>query len=94
MSNTQYQELLQAGVHFGHMRSKWNPKMRPYIFMEKKGIHIIDLNRTIECMEKAGQAMKHLAKSGKKIMFVSTKKQAKDIMADSSYDKLYFKNEN
>ena len=84
MQTPTYKQLLEAGVHFGHMRSKWNPKMRPFIFMEKKGIHIIDLNRTIECMEKAGQAMKHLAKSGKKIMFVSTKKQAKDIMADSA----------
>jgi small subunit ribosomal protein S2 len=84
MQTPTYKQLLEAGVHFGHMRSKWNPKMRPYIFMEKKGMHIIDLNRTIECMEKAGQAMKHLAKSGKKIMFVSTKKQAKEIMADSA----------
>lgn len=84
MQTPTHKELLDAGVHFGHMRSKWNPKMRPYIFMEKKGIHIIDLNRTIECLEKAGHAMQHLAKSGKKIMFVSTKKQAKHILSDAA----------
>lgn len=84
MQTPTYKELLDAGVHFGHMRSKWNPKMRPYIFMEKKGIHIIDLNRTVECLERAASAMKHLAKSGKKIMFVSTKKQTKHILANDA----------
>lgn len=84
MQTPTYKELLDAGVHFGHMRSKWNPKMRPYIFMEKKGIHIIDLNQTIDCLEKAAAVMKNMAKSGKKIMFVSTKKQAKNILADAA----------
>ena len=72
--------MLDAGCHFGHLRKKWNPKMTPYIFMEHKGIHIIDLNRTGECLERAGLAMKTLAKSGKKILFVATKKQARDIV--------------
>ncbi len=84
MQTPTYKELLDAGVHFGHMRSKWNPKMRPYIFMEKKGIHIIDLNQTIDCMEKAASIMKQMAKTGKKIMFVSTKKQAKHILSDAA----------
>lgn len=84
MQTPTYKELLDAGVHFGHLRSKWNPKMRPYIFMEKKGIHIIDLNTTQECLERAGKAMKELAKQGKKIMFVSTKKQTKNILADDA----------
>lgn len=73
-------ELLDCGVHFGHLRKKWNPKMAPYVFMEKKGIHIIDLNKTVLQMEKAGQAMKAIARSGKKILFVSTKKQGKDLV--------------
>lgn len=81
MSKPSYQDLLDAGVHFGHMKSKWNPKMRQYIFMERKGIHIIDLNRTLECMDTAGAALKQIAKSGRKIMFVATKKQARDIIA-------------
>jgi small subunit ribosomal protein S2 len=78
------EELLKAGVHFGHMRKKWNPKMRPYIFMERKGIHIIDLNRTVECLETAGEAIRNMARSGKKIMYVATKKQARDIVANSA----------
>lgn len=78
------EELLKAGVHFGHMRKKWNPKMRPYIFMERKGIHIIDLNRTVECMETAGDAIRNMARTGKKIMFVATKKQARDIVANGA----------
>lgn len=72
--------MLDAGCHFGHLRKKWNPKMTPYIFMEHKGIHIIDLNRTAECLERAALAMKTLAKGGKKIMFVATKKQAREIV--------------
>ncbi len=80
MDKPSYKELLDAGVHFGHLKRKWNPKMQPYIFMERKGIHIIDLNRTSECMERAGRAMKQIAKSGRKIMFVATKKQSKDIV--------------
>lgn len=73
-------ELLDCGVHFGHLRKKWNPKMAPYVFMEKKGIHIIDLNKTIVQMEKAGQALRAIARSGKKILFVATKKQGKDLV--------------
>lgn len=80
MQKPTYQELLNAGCHFGHLRKKWNPKMTPYIFMEHKGIHIIDLNRTSELLERSAMAMKALAKSGKKIMFVATKKQARDIV--------------
>lgn len=76
------QQLLDAGVHFGHLKKKWNPKMLPYIFAEKKGIHIIDLNKTVESLQEAAAAMKQIAKSGKKIMFVATKKQAKEIVAD------------
>jgi small subunit ribosomal protein S2 len=73
------QQLLEAGVHFGHLKKKWNPKMLPYIFAEKKGIHIIDLNRTTESLQEASAALKQIARSGKKIMFVGTKKQAKEI---------------
>src|SRR4051812_24838 len=76
------QQLLEAGVHFGHLRKKWNPKMLPYIFAEKKGIHIIDLNKTTECLQENAAVMKQIARSGKKIMFVGTKKQAKEIVSD------------
>lgn len=76
------QQLLEAGVHFGHLRKKWNPKMLPYIFAEKKGIHIIDLNKTVEGLTEAAAAMKQIAKSGKKILFVATKKQAKEIVTE------------
>src|SRR6476660_4038148 len=76
------QQLLEAGVHFGHLRKKWNPKMLPYIFAEKKGIHIIDLNKTVEGLQEAAAAMKAIARSGKKIMFVATKKQAKEIVQE------------
>ncbi|MGI8950804.1 MAG: 30S ribosomal protein S2 [Chitinophagaceae bacterium] len=76
------QQLLDAGVHFGHLKKKWNPKMLPYIFAEKKGIHIIDLNKTVDHLQEASAAMKQIAKSGKKIMFVATKKQAKEIVSD------------
>jgi small subunit ribosomal protein S2 len=81
MAKPSYKELLDAGVHFGHMKSKWNPKMKQYIFMERKGIHIIDLNRTLDCMDTAGAALKQIAKSGRKIMFVATKKQAREIIS-------------
>jgi len=84
MAKPQYQELLQAGVHFGHMKKKWNPKMRQYIFAERKGVHIIDLNRTMECLDDAASAMKSIAKSGRKILFVATKKQARDIITDAA----------
>lgn len=79
-----HQSLLEAGVHFGHLKKKWNPKMLPYIFAEKNGIHIIDLNKTIEGLDEAAAALKSIAKSGKKIMFVATKKQAKEIVAEAS----------
>ncbi len=84
MNKPTYKELLDAGVHFGHLKKKWNPKMSPYIFMEHRGIHIIDLNRTSECLDRAANAMRQLAKSGKKIMFVATKKQARDIVANAA----------
>jgi small subunit ribosomal protein S2 len=76
------QQLLDAGVHFGHLKKKWNPKMLPYIFAEKKGIHIIDLNKTVEGLQEAAAALKQIARSGKKIMFVATKKQAKEIVTE------------
>ncbi len=84
MERPTYQQMLEAGVHFGHLRRKWNPKMRPYIFKEHKGVHLIDLNRTSECLEKAAQAIKQIAKSGKKVMFVATKKQARDIVSNAA----------
>ena len=76
------QQLLEAGVHFGHLKKKWNPKMLPYIFAEKKGIHIIDLNKTVEGLQESAAALKSIARSGKKIMFVATKKQAKEIVTE------------
>ena len=83
-SAPKYKELLDAGVHFGHLKRKWNPKMKPYIFAEHKGIHIIDLHRTSEALEEAGEAMKNLARAGKKILFVATKRQARGIVADAA----------
>ena len=82
MARTNFQELLDAGVHFGHLKRKWNPAMAPYIFMERNGIHIIDLEKTIVKIEEAAAAMKQSARSGKKILFVATKKQAKEIVAE------------
>lgn len=82
MSRVSFDQLLDAGVHFGHLKRKWNPKMAPYIFMEKNGIHIIDLHKTVAKVEEAASAMKQVAKSGKKILFVATKKQAKEIVAE------------
>lgn len=82
MSRTSFNELLEAGAHFGHLKRKWNPAMAPYIFAEKNGIHIIDLNKTVAKIEDAANALKQIARSGKKILFVATKKQAKDIVAD------------
>jgi small subunit ribosomal protein S2 len=76
MSKTTYDALLEAGVHFGHLKRKWDPNMAPYIFMEKNGIHIIDLNKTLVKLDEAADALKQIAKSGKKILFVATKKQA------------------
>jgi small subunit ribosomal protein S2 len=76
------QQLLEAGVHFGHLKKKWNPKMLPYIFAEKKGIHIIDLNKTVEGLQESAAVLKQIARSGKKVLFVGTKKQAKDIVTE------------
>ncbi len=84
MSRTNFDQLLQAGCHFGHLRRKWNPAMAPYIFMERNGIHIIDLHKTVEHIDTAAAALKQIAKSGKKILFVATKKQAKDIIAEKA----------
>ena len=80
MSKPTYKEMLDAGVHFGHMKRKWNPKMAQYIFAEKKGIHIIDVNKTLVELEKSAKAMQELAKANKKIIFVATKKQARDVV--------------
>ena len=82
MSRVNFQELLDAGAHFGHLKRKWNPAMAPYIFMEKNGIHIIDLHKTVAKVDEAANALKQIAKSGRKILFVATKKQAKDILAE------------
>jgi small subunit ribosomal protein S2 len=82
MARTTYQDLLDAGVHFGHLTRKWNPKMAQYIFMERNGIHIVDLNKTLVKVEEAASAIKQIVKSGRKVLFVSTKKQAKDIVAE------------
>ncbi len=82
MKNTTFDELLDAGVHFGHLKRKWNPNMAPYIFMERNGIHIIDLHKTLAKLDEASAAMKQIAKSGRKILFVATKKQAKQIVSE------------
>ena len=84
MASTNYKELLEAGVHFGHLTRKWDPKMAPYIFMEKNGIHIIDLNKTLVALDEASAAIKNIAKSGRKILFVATKKQAQEIVTEEA----------
>lgn len=84
MSRTTFDQLLEAGCHFGHLKRKWNPAMAPYIFMERNGIHIIDLNKTVVMIDDAAEAMKAIAKSGRKILFVATKKQAKEVVADKA----------
>ena len=84
MSRTTFDQLLEAGCHFGHLKRKWNPAMAPYIFMERNGIHIIDLHKTVAEIDEAAEALKQIAKSGKRILFVSTKKQAKDIVAEKA----------
>lgn len=84
MSKIKYNDLLDAGVHFGHLTRKWDPKIAPYIFMERNGIHIIDLNKTIVCLEEAANYIQTIVRSGRKIMFVATKKQAKDIVAEQA----------
>jgi small subunit ribosomal protein S2 len=84
MSRTNFEELLEAGCHFGHLKRKWNPAMAPYIFMERNDIHIIDLHKTVVKIDEAAAALKSIAKSGRKILFVATKKQAKDVVADKA----------
>jgi len=84
MSRVNFEQLLEAGVHFGHLKRKWNPAMAPYIFMERNGIHIIDLHKTVAKIDEATEALKNLARSGRKILFVATKKQAKQIVADKA----------
>ena len=84
MARTNFDQLLEAGCHFGHLRRKWNPAMAPYIFMERNGIHIIDLHKTVAKIDEAADALKQIAKSGKKILFVATKKQAKEIIAEKA----------
>ncbi|MCH5174639.1 MAG: 30S ribosomal protein S2 [Prevotellaceae bacterium] len=84
MARTDFDSLLAAGAHFGHLKRKWNPAMAPYIFMERNGIHIIDLNKTVAKIDQAADAIKQIAKSGKRILFVATKKQAKDIVAEKA----------
>ena len=84
MARTNFETLLEAGCHFGHLKRKWNPAMAPYIFMERNGIHIIDLHKTVAKIDEAAEALKNIAKSGKKILFVATKKQAKDVIAEKA----------
>ena len=80
----EYKDLLEAGVHFGHLTRKWDPKMAPYIFMEKNGIHLIDLNKTLACLDDACAAIKGVVRSGRKVLFVATKKQAKEVVAEEA----------
>ena len=84
MGKVTYKELLDAGVHFGHLTRKWDPRMAPYIFMEKNGIHIIDLNKTIACIDQSAEVLKNIVKAGRKVMFVATKKQAKEIVSEEA----------
>ena len=88
MSRVNFDQLLEAGVHFGHLKRKWNPAMAPYIFMERNGIHIIDLYKTVAKVDEAAEVMKNLAKQGKKVLFVATKKQAKQVTKDGTFDNL------
>lgn len=84
MAKIEHKDLLDAGVHFGHLTRKWDPRMAPYIFMEKNGIHILDLNKTLDCLEEASNAIRSVVKSGRKIMFVATKKQAREIVTEEA----------
>ncbi|MEP2024481.1 MAG: 30S ribosomal protein S2 [Reichenbachiella sp.] len=84
MAKIEHKDLLDAGVHFGHLTRKWDPRMAPYIFMEKNGIHIIDLHKSLECLEEASNALKQIVKSGRKVMFVATKKQAREIVTEEA----------
>ncbi|MGL5690928.1 MAG: 30S ribosomal protein S2, partial [Bacteroidales bacterium] len=84
MSRVSFEQLLEAGCHFGHLKRKWNPAMAPFIFMERNGIHIIDLHKTVAKVEDAAEALKQIAKSGRRVLFVGTKKQAKDVIAEKA----------
>ena len=84
MSRTNFEQLLQAGCHFGHLKRKWNPAMAPYIYTERNGIHIIDLHKTVAKVDEAAEALKQIAKSGKKVLFVATKKQTKEVVAEKA----------
>ncbi|WKN41699.1 30S ribosomal protein S2 [Tunicatimonas pelagia] len=84
MENIEYKDLLDAGVHFGHLTRKWNPKIAPYVFMERNGIHIIDLNKTLASLDEASNAVKNIVRSGRKIMFVATKKQAQEVVSEEA----------
>lgn len=84
MANVEYKDLLDAGVHFGHLTRKWNPKMAPYIFMERNGIHIVDLNKTIASLDEATKAIRQIVRSGRKVLFVATKKQAKEVVSQEA----------
>ena len=84
MARTNYQDLLEAGVHFGHLKRKWDPNMAPYIFMERNGIHVIDLHKTVAKLEEACNALKQISAAGKKVLFVATKKQAREAIADNA----------
>ncbi|MGB3585130.1 MAG: 30S ribosomal protein S2 [Tunicatimonas sp.] len=84
MENIEYKDLLDAGVHFGHLTRKWNPKIAPYVFMERNGIHIIDLNKTLASLDEASHAVKNIVRSGRKIMFVATKKQAQEVVSEEA----------
>ena len=84
MSRTNFETLLEAGCHFGHLTRKWNPAMAPYIFMERNGIHILDLHKTVACIDEAAEAVKNIVKSGKRVLFVATKKQAKEVVAEKA----------
>jgi small subunit ribosomal protein S2 len=89
-ARTSFNELLESGAHFGHLKSKWNPAMAPYIYAEKNGIHIIDLNKTVAKIDEAADALKQIARSGRKVLFVATKKQAKDIVAEKFFNFILF----
>ena len=82
MAKLEYKDLLEAGVHFGHLTRKWDPRMAPYIFMERNGIHVIDLNKTLASIDEASRALSQVVRTGRKILFVATKKQAKEIVSE------------
>ena len=94
MSRTNFEQLLEAGTHFGHLARKWNPKMAPYIFDQKNGIHIIDLHKTVVKIDEAAEVLKEMARSGRKVLFVATKKQAKDVVATKAAEVTQGRQEN